>query len=177
MQQVAEATVRHKRKLAFAGTSMVDNAKIARKLGYLEIPEETLVPLEQALNMDPKQVVLMCTGSQGEPSSIIGRLSAGTNRQFDLKSGDTVVLSSHPIPGNEESVSRAINRMFRRGADVIYDALAPIHVSGHASQEEQKLLLNMVKPRTSSLFMASYACLNDMLIWQNRWVCRQKISW
>ncbi|MBN1452542.1 MAG: ribonuclease J [Anaerolineales bacterium] len=147
MQQVADATVRHKRKLAFAGTSMVDNAKIARKLGYLEIPEETLVPLEQALNMDPKQVVLMCTGSQGEPSSIIGRLSAGTNRQFDLKEGDTVVLSSHPIPGNEESVSRAINRMLRRGANVIYDALAPIHVSGHASQEEQKLLLNMVKPK------------------------------
>jgi ribonuclease J len=147
MQQVADATMRHERKLAFAGTSMVDNAKIARKLGYLEIPEETLVPLEQALNMDPKQVVLMCTGSQGEPSSIIGRLSAGTNRQFDLKSGDTVVLSSHPIPGNEESVSRAINRMLRRGANVIYDALAPIHVSGHASQEEQKLLLNMVRPK------------------------------
>jgi len=147
MQQVADATVRHKRKLAFAGISMVDNAKIARKLGYLEIPEETLVPLEQALNMDSKQVVLMCTGSQGEPSSIIGRLSAGTNRQFDLKEGDTVVLSSHPIPGNEENVSRAINRMLRRGADVIYDALAPIHVSGHASQEEQKLLLNMVKPK------------------------------
>lgn len=147
MQQVADAAVRHNRKLAFAGTSMVDNSKIARKLGYLDIPEETLVPLEQALNMNPKQVVLMCTGSQGEPSSIIGRLSSGTNRQFDLKSGDTVVLSSHPIPGNEESVSRAINRMLRRGADVIYDAIAPIHVSGHASQEEQKLLLNMVKPR------------------------------
>jgi ribonuclease J len=97
--------------------------------------------------MDPKQVVLMCTGSQGEPSSIIGRLSAGTNRQFDLKPGDTVVLSSHPIPGNEESVSRTINRMLRRGADVIYDAIAPIHVSGHASQEEQKLLLNIVKPK------------------------------
>jgi ribonuclease J len=147
MQQVSDAAVRHKRKLAFAGTSMVDNAKIARQLGYLDVPEKTLVSLEQALNMDTKQVVLMCTGSQGEPSSIIGRLSAGTNRQFDLKAGDTVVLSSHPIPGNEESVSRAINRMFRRGANVIYDALAPIHVSGHASQEEQKLLLNMVKPK------------------------------
>jgi len=147
IQQVADASVRHERKLAFAGTSMVDNAKIARKLGYLEIPEETLVPLEQALNMDPKRVALMCTGSQGEPSSIIGRLSAGTNRQFDLKPGDTVVLSSHPIPGNEESVSRAINRMLRRGANVIYDAIAPIHVSGHASQEEQKLLLNLVKPK------------------------------
>lgn len=147
MQQVSDAAVRHNRKLAFAGTSMVDNAKIARSMGYLNIPENTLVPLEQALNMDPKQVVLMCTGSQGEPSSIIGRLSAGTNRQFDLKPGDTVVLSSHPIPGNEESVSRAINRMLRRGADVIYDAIAPIHVSGHASQEEQKLLLNIVRPK------------------------------
>lgn len=147
MQQVSDAATRHKRKLAFVGTSMVDNAKIARKLGYLDIPDETLVSIDQALNMDPKQVVLMCTGSQGEPSSIIGRLSAGTNRHFDLKSGDTVVLSSHPIPGNEESVSRTINRMLRRGADVIYDAIAPIHVSGHASQEEQKLLLNIVRPK------------------------------
>ena len=147
MQQVADAAVRHKRKLAFVGVSMVDNSKIARELGYLEIPDKTLVSIEQALNMDPKQVVLMCTGSQGEPSSIIGRLSAGTNRHFALKDNDTVVLSSHPIPGNEESVSRTINRMFRRGANVIYDAIAPIHVSGHASQEEQKLLLNMVKPK------------------------------
>jgi ribonuclease J len=147
MQQVADAATKHKRKLAFVGMSMVDNAKIAQKLGYLDIPDKTLVSIEQALNMDPKQVVLMCTGSQGEPSSIIGRLSAGTNRQFDLKPGDTVVLSSHPIPGNEESVSRTINRMLRRGADVIYDAIAPIHVSGHASQEEQKLLLNIVKPK------------------------------
>jgi ribonuclease J len=125
----------------------VDNSKIARKLGYLNVPEDTLIPIDQALNLDPKKVVLMGTGSQGEPSSIIGRLSTGTNRHFDLKPGDTVVLSSHPIPGNEESVSRAINRMMRRGAEVIYDAIAPIHVSGHASQEELKLLLNLVKPK------------------------------
>jgi ribonuclease J len=91
--------------------------------------------------------VLMCTGSQGEPSSILGRLSTGTNRQFDLQSGDTVVLSSHPIPGNEESVHRTINRLFRRDANVIYDAIAPVHVSGHASQEEEKLLINLVKPK------------------------------
>jgi ribonuclease J len=127
--------------------SMIDNAKIARKLGYLRVPDETLVPIDQALNLPPEQVVLMCTGSQGEPSSIIGRLSAGTNRQFDIKPNDTVVLSSHPIPGNEESVSKTINRLLRRGANVIYDAIAPIHVSGHASQEEQKLLLNLVKPK------------------------------
>lgn len=147
IQQVADAAAKHKRKMALAGPSMIDNVKIARKLGYLNIPDEILVPLEQALQMQDHKVVLMCTGSQGEPSSIVGRLSAGTNRQFDLKPNDTVVLSSHPIPGNEETISKTINRLLRRGANVINDTLAPIHVSGHASQEEQKLLLNMVRPK------------------------------
>ncbi len=147
MQQVADAAVKHKRKLAFVGTSMVDNAKIARKLGYLVVPDDTLISVEQAVNLPDKDVVLMCTGSQGEPSSIIGRLSTATNRQFDLKSGDTIVLSSHPIPGNEESVSRTINRLLRRGANVIWDNILPVHVSGHASQEEQKLMLNLVRPK------------------------------
>ena len=147
MQQAANAAMRHKRKLAFVGTSMVDNAKMARKLGYLEIPDEVLVSVDQALKMRPEQVALMTTGSQGEPSSIMGRLSTGTNRQFDILPGDTVVLSSHPIPGNEETVYRTINRLFRRGAHVIYEAVAPVHVSGHASQEEMKLLLHLVKPK------------------------------
>jgi ribonuclease J len=147
IQQVADAAEKHGRRMALAGPSMIDNVKIARKLGYLEIPDDVLIPLDQALQMQGHKVVLMCTGSQGEPSSIVGRLSAGTNRQFDLKPKDTVVLSSHPIPGNEETISKTINRLLRRGANVIYDAIAPIHVSGHASQEEQKLLLNMVKPK------------------------------
>jgi ribonuclease J len=147
IQQVAEAAEKHGRKMALAGSSMVDNVKIARKLGYLDIPDDVLIPLDQALQMQNHKVVLMCTGSQGEPSSIVGRLSAGTNRQFDLKPNDTVVLSSHPIPGNEETISKTINRLLRRGAIVIYDAIAPVHVSGHAAQEEQKLLLNMVKPK------------------------------
>jgi ribonuclease J len=147
IQQVADAAAKHGRKMALAGTSMIDNVKIARKLGYLNIPDEIIVPLDQALQMQDHKVVLMCTGSQGEPSSIVGRLSAGTNRQFDLKPNDTVVLSSHPIPGNEETISKTINRLLRRGANVIYDALAPIHVSGHASQEEQKLLIDMVRPK------------------------------
>src|SRR5215212_7977057 len=147
IQQVADAAAKHGRKMALAGPSMIDNVKIARKLGYLNIPDEILIPLDQALKMQDHKVALMCTGSQGEPSSIVGRLSAGTNRQFDLKQNDTVVLSSHPIPGNEETISKTINRLLRRGANVIYDALAPVHVSGHASQEEQKLLLNMVKPK------------------------------
>jgi ribonuclease J len=147
MQQVANAAASHGRKLAFAGSSMVENAKMARKLGYLDIPDEALVSLEQALRMDPRRVALMTTGTQGEPSSIMGRLSTGTNRQFDLLADDTVVLSSHPIPGNEEGVHRTINRLFRRGANVIYEAIAPVHVSGHASQEEMKLMLHLVKPK------------------------------
>jgi ribonuclease J len=147
MQQVANIAINHERSLAFVGTSMNENARISRKLGYLDIPDNLLVSVEQALKMKPNEVVLMCTGSQGEPSSILGRLSTGTNRQFDLVQGDTIVLSSHPIPGNEESVHKAINRLFRRGANVIYDAIAPVHVSGHASQEEEKLLINLVKPK------------------------------
>jgi ribonuclease J len=147
MQQVANAAERYGRKLAFAGMSMVDNIKIARKLGYLEFPDNLTVPIDQALAMKDKDVVIMCTGSQGEPTSILGRLSAGTNRQFDLKPGDTIVLSSHPIPGNEEVVYRTINRLMQRGAEVIYEAIAPVHVSGHASQEEMKLLLHLTRPK------------------------------
>ncbi|GMV33305.1 MAG: ribonuclease J [Chloroflexi bacterium] len=147
VQQVADAAKVSGRKMALAGTSMVDNVKIARKMKYLEIPDEMIVPIEQALNMQDHKVVIMCTGSQGEPSSIVGRLSAGTNRQFGLKDGDTVVLSSHPIPGNEESISATINRLLRKGAKVIHDGIAPIHVSGHAAQEEQKLLINLVRPK------------------------------
>ncbi len=147
IQQVADVALEHGRKLAFVGTSMVENVKIARKLGYLDIPEAMILPLDQALKLPDEQVVLMCTGSQGEPSSIMGRLSMGTNRAFDLKPGDTVVLSAHPIPGNEENVYRTINRLFRRGAQVIYDPIAPVHVSGHASQEEMKLMIHLVRPK------------------------------
>jgi len=147
IQQVADAAAKHGRKMALAGPSMIDNVKIARKLGYLNIADDLLVPIDQALHMQGHKVVIMCTGSQGEPSSIVGRLSTGTNRQFDLKPGDTIVLSSHPIPGNEETISKTINRLIRRGANVIYDGVLPIHVSGHASQEELKFLLNLVKPK------------------------------
>jgi ribonuclease J len=147
MQQVANAAGRHGRKLAFVGSSMTENVKIARRLGYLNIPDNLIVPVDQALKMKPDQIVLMCTGTQGEPTSIMGRLSTGTNRQFEIIQGDTVILSSHPIPGNEESVHRTINRLFRKGASVIYEPVAQVHVSGHASQEEMKLLLHLVKPK------------------------------
>lgn len=147
MQQVGNAALRYKRKMAFAGVSMTDNAKIARKLGYLNLPDDLIVNLEEALHMKDSDVVIMCTGSQGEPTSILGRLSTGTHRSFDVKEGDTIVLSSHPIPGNEENVYRTINRLFERGANVIYESIAPVHVSGHASQEEMKLLMHLTQPK------------------------------
>jgi len=147
IQQAARAAAAHDRVLSLVGTSMIDNVRIARQLGYLEASDDLIVPLDQALKMKPSRIALMCTGTQGEPSSILGRLSTGTNRQFDLIPGDTVVLSSHPIPGNEEMVHRTINRLLHRGATVISDAIAPVHVSGHASQEEMKLLLQLVRPQ------------------------------
>lgn len=147
IQQVGEAALRHGRKMAFVGTSMRENVKMAKQLGYLELPDELLVSIDDALKMPQHEVVLMCTGSQGEPSSIVGRLATGTNRQFDLLPTDTVVLSSHPIPGNEENVFRTINKLFQRGAHVIYDPVAAVHVSGHASQEEMKFMLNLIKPK------------------------------
>ena len=147
MQQVANAAERHGRKIAFTGRSMVDNMNMARELGYVDFPKRLVISLEKSLSMPNDQVVLMCTGSQGEPRSIMGRLANGTNRKFDIREGDTIVLSSQPIPGNEEAVFRTINKLFRRGANVIYEAIAPVHVSGHASQEEMKLLLHLVRPK------------------------------
>lgn len=147
IQQVLNAAFRHGRKMTLVGTSMVENAKMAQKLGYLDAPEGMIIGTDEALKMNPKKVVIMTTGTQGEPSSILGRLSEGRNRQFDLLSNDTVVLSSHPIPGNEEMVHRTINRLLQRGARVIYDPIAPVHVSGHANAEEMKLLIHLVKPK------------------------------
>jgi ribonuclease J len=147
IQQVANAAFRHGRKMALVGTSMVENAKMAQKLGYLSLPDGLLIPIDEALRLGPSKVVLMTTGTQGEPSSILGRLAEGRNRQFDLIPNDTVVLSSHPIPGNEEMVHRTINHLLQRGATVVYDPIAPVHVSGHASAEEMKLLIHLVKPK------------------------------
>jgi len=147
IQQVANAALRHNRKLALMGPSMVDNVKIARKLGYMEIPDDLFVGVEEALGMKANEVTIMCTGSQGEPTSILGKLSVGSARGLDVREGDTIVLSSHAIPGNEENVYRTVNRLLERGANVIYEAIAPVHVSGHASQEEMKLLLHLTRPK------------------------------
>ena len=147
MQQVVDATDRHGRKVAFVGYSMRKNSKMAKKLGYLEIPDDVEVSLDEALKLPSDEVVLMCTGSQGEPMSIMGRLATGTNRRFGLEEDDTIVLSAHPIPGNEEGIYRTINSLFRRGANVLYEPLKSVHVSGHAKQDEMTLMLHLVKPK------------------------------
>lgn len=147
VQQVVNAATDHDRKIAFVGTSMVENVKMAKHLGYLEIPQGTQVSINTALELPNDEVVIMCTGSQGEPRSILGRLARGTQRQFDIKRDDTVVLSSKTIPGNEEAVFSTINDLFRRGANVIYEEILPVHVSGHGSQEDLKLLIHLTKPK------------------------------
>ncbi len=147
IQQVADAAQRYDRKLGITGHSMTDNIRMAVNLGYLTLPPALLVSVDEAIKMPPNQVVFMATGTQGEPSAVLSRLATGRHRQLDLLPGDTVIMSAHPIPGNEESVHRTINRLFQRGANVIYDPIAAVHVSGHASQEEQKLMINLVRPR------------------------------
>jgi len=146
IQQVANAAQRHNRKLAFTGTSMLENVKMAQKLGYLDLPSDLIVRLDDIKKMPPDRVVIMTTGTQGEPSSVLARVAIGQHSQIQIERGDTVIMSAHPIPGNEEMVNRTINRLFQRGANVLYDPIAQVHVSGHASQEEQKLMLNLVKP-------------------------------
>ena len=147
VQQVVNAARAHKRKVCITGYTMSEYAKIARKLGYLDVEEDILVDLGRAKQLPPHKIVFMVTGSQGEPSAVLGRLATGRHRQLDIKPKDTIILSSHPIPGNEEMVYRTINRLIQRGADVIYDAIEAVHVSGHACQEEMRLMLNLTEPK------------------------------
>lgn len=146
IEQVAEAAHRNGRKVALVGYSMLESVKVARRLGYLHLPKGVLVKLETIKKYPPEKVVLIATGAQGQPEAALARIARGEHRQIELKQGDTVVISATPIPGNEEEVSRLINLLFRKGAEVIYPPLAPVHVSGHASQEEEKLLIALTKP-------------------------------
>ena len=146
IQQTVDVAAQYNRKIAIAGRSMVKNTEVARKLGYLDIPENMLVSLDEIKNLPARQVVIMATGAQGEPMAVMNRLATGRHHSLHIREKDTVVLSSHTIPGNEEMIHSVINRLFQRGADVYYDPVAQVHVSGHASQEEQKLLINMLHP-------------------------------
>lgn len=147
IQQVVNITSRYGRKLAITGRSMRENTKIAREMGYLDIPDDLLIDINQASQLPPHRVTIMATGSQGEPTAAIGRLAYGRHARLSIQEGDTVVLSAHPIPGNEEMIYRIINRLLQRGADVLHEGVANVHVSGHASREEMKLLINLIKPK------------------------------
>jgi len=147
IQMIADLAVKHKRKLAIAGHSMTKNVEMARKMGLLRVDDNMLVDLGKINHIPPNQIVIVATGSQGEPSAVLSRLAMGTHRNLDVMAGDTIIISAHTIPGNEEMVSRTINRLFQRGANVLYDPISPVHVSGHASQEEQKLLMSLLSPK------------------------------
>jgi len=147
VQQVLDSAAEHARRVAFIGRSMVRNMGIARDLGLLRIPAGLVISMDEATSLPPEQIVLMCTGSQGEPMSALGRMATGDHRHITVAPGDTVVLASSLVPGNETSVYRVINQLSRAGATVIHKDVAKVHVSGHAPAGELLYLLNVVRPR------------------------------
>jgi ribonuclease J len=147
IQQVVEAAKRHDRLVGITGRSMIRNVQIARELGYLDLSPEMLVEQRDVNGVPDGDIVLLTTGSQGEPLAALSRIANGTHRTIEVGPGDTVVIAAHPIPGNERGVSRTINNLMKRGAEVLYSPMVPVHVSGHAAREEQKVVLSLLKPR------------------------------
>ncbi len=146
IQQVCDAAVANGRKVVVTGRSMVQNTKIARELGYLHIDADNIVDAFDTHGLPPEKVVVLCTGSQGEPLSALARMANGDHRTVSVQDGDTVIISASPVPGNEKAVSRVINRLAKAGATVLHKGSHDVHVSGHAAAEELKLMLNLVQP-------------------------------
>lgn len=148
LDQAIRAGYRHGRKVAVTGRSMEQSTRIAMDLGYLDPPEDVLIPIDVAMKLPPKQALILTTGSQGEAGAALARVASGEHQYIRLSKGDTVIFSATPVPGNEESVSQTIDLLFKRGFDVVYSALEPtIHVSGHASRDELKFMLRLIRPR------------------------------
>ena len=147
VSQVVEAAKNHNRLVGVTGRSMIRNVQIARELGYLDLPQSMYVDQRDVNQVPDGDIVILTTGSQGEPLAALSRIAAGTHRSIEVGAEDTVVIAAHPIPGNERGVSRTINNLMKRGAEVLYSPLRAVHVSGHAAQEEQKLVLSLLKPK------------------------------
>jgi ribonuclease J len=147
IQQAIDMACKFRRKVAILGRSMVNVANIAIEQGYLTVPEGVLIDVDEINNYPASQIVILTTGSQGEPLSALSRMAMSDHKKVDIMPGDTVIISATPIPGNEKMVSRTIDYLLRQGADVIYESASGIHVSGHASQEELKLMHNLVRPK------------------------------
>jgi ribonuclease J len=147
IQQVIDVSYKHGRKVVVLGRSMASTVHIALELGYLHDPGDTLVDLDALDRLAPEELTVVTTGSQGEPLSALSRMAEDEHKKIHLEPGDTVIISAHPIPGNEDLVLRTINNLYKRGANVYYDTIAPVHVSGHANADELRLMLNLVRPR------------------------------
>lgn len=147
LQQVVDVAKKYNCKVCLSGRSMFRITDVAKELGYLDIPEKMLITMDELKSVRDKRVVILTTGSQGEEMSGLVRMATGEHRQVDIKPGDTVILSSSPIPGNEKYISNVINLLYQKGAEVIYGEMAQVHVSGHACQEELKFMLSMVRPK------------------------------
>ena len=147
IQQVINAAVKTDRKVVIVGRSMQNNVKMAIRNGYLNVPEDTILKLNKSKSLPDEKLVIVATGSQGEPSSAMVRISNGKHPEVSIKDKDTVIFSSSPIPGNEILVAKTIDNLFRQGANVLYSKIAPVHVHGHGSKEELKLMLSLVRPK------------------------------
>ncbi len=147
VQQVINAAVRNRRKVAVSGRSMVNIIDVASTLGYLKIPEGTMIPIEDVKKYQDHQLVIITTGSQGEPMSALTRMAFSDHKKVEIGKGDLVIISASPIPGNEKTVSNVINELYRKGAEVVHSRLTEVHVSGHACREELKIIMGLVKPK------------------------------
>ena len=147
VQQIINAAVGNRRKVAISGRSMLNNVEVASLLGYMDIPEGTMISIDDIDKYRDHQIVIVTTGSQGETLSALARIARNDHRKVEIRKNDLVIISANPIPGNEKAVGSVINELFEAGAEVIYESLADVHVSGHARQEELKLILGLVKPR------------------------------
>jgi len=147
IQQIVNSAMKFNRKVALNGRSMINVVKTAMKLGYLNIPSDILLDVDKIQKLPKEQIVLITTGSQGEPMSALSRIASNNHRKVSIEKGDLVIISASPIPGNEKYISRVINDLFKQGADVIYEALVEVHVSGHARREELKLIHRLVRPK------------------------------